>query len=78
LTVLFLLTAYGLRLAPGAGRTMAAAAGVFCVSLLARSLDQALCPSWPPGTHFIWHLLNAWVLYALSRAMVLAAAQRQT
>jgi hypothetical protein len=74
LTVLLAITAYGYTLAPQAGRSMALAAGVFCVSLLARTADQSLCPIWPMGTHFVWHLLNAWVLYALSRAMVLAAA----
>jgi hypothetical protein len=73
LAVLFALTAYGYALVPQAGRRMAVAAAVFCVSLLARTLDQTLCTSWPLGTHFIWHLLNGWVLYALSGAMVLGA-----
>jgi len=77
LTVLGAITVYGWTVAPQAGRTMAVATGVFCVSLLARSLDQALCSSWPPGTHFMWHLLNAWVLYTLSRAMVLGATARE-
>jgi hypothetical protein len=40
-------------------------AGVFLVSLIARSLDNALCAWWPYGTHFVWHILNAIVLYRL-------------
>jgi hypothetical protein len=73
LIVLFALTAYARTLDARAGRGMAAAAGVFCVSLLARSVDQSLCTAWPPGTHWFWHLLNAWVLYTLATAMLLCA-----
>ena len=70
LLVLGLLTAHALWRAPPAGRRMAAAAGVFLVSLLLRSIDRAVCASWPWGTHFLWHLLNAWVLFELSRALL--------
>ncbi len=70
--VLLALTAYARVRAPAAGRAMSQAAAVFCVSLLARTLDQQLCSSWHWGTHFAWHLLNAWVLYRLSQALVLA------
>jgi hypothetical protein len=48
---------------------MAAAAGVFMVSLTARTIDRNVCSVWPWGTHFVWHVLNAWVLYQLSRAL---------
>ncbi|MEQ9061543.1 MAG: hypothetical protein RLW61_19210, partial [Gammaproteobacteria bacterium] len=37
-------------------------AGLFVVALTARTADQALCPAWPWGTHFLWHLCNAAVL----------------
>ncbi|HKY01031.1 MAG TPA: ceramidase domain-containing protein [Burkholderiales bacterium] len=40
-----------------------AAAAVFVVAVILRSLDLALCANWPWGTHFIWHTLNAAVLY---------------
>jgi len=73
--VLIALTVYARALAPQAGRMMAGALAVFAVSLLARTVDQALCPSWAWGTHFIWHLLNAWVLYQLSRAVALAVVR---
>lgn len=43
---------------------------VFAVSLTLRSLDGALCQAVPFGTHFLWHLLNATVLYLLLRAAV--------
>jgi len=51
-----------------------AATGLFSLSLLLRSLDNALCPVWPIGTHLFWHLLNAAVL-ALSGEALLAAGR---
>jgi hypothetical protein len=50
------------------------ATGLFSLSLLLRSLDNALCPHWPIGTHLFWHLLNAAVL-VLSGQTLLAAGR---
>jgi hypothetical protein len=50
-------------------RRLVALAGLaFAVSLTMRSIDIALCGSVPLGTHWLWHLLNAMVLYLLLRA----------
>ena len=57
---------------PGAAR-LGAAAGVFVVSILFRSVDQTLCEAWPLGTHFAWHCLNAVVLYLTATALPAAA-----
>lgn len=46
------------------------AAALFTVSLSFRTLDPVLCAHWPLGTHFIWHILNAGVLYLTTRAYV--------
>jgi hypothetical protein len=46
--------------------------GLFSLSLLLRSLDNALCSLWPIGTHLFWHLLNAAVLVLSGRAVVAA------
>lgn len=51
-------------------RLLALAAGTFAVSLTMRSIDGLLCGSLPLGTHWLWHLLNALVLYLLLRAAV--------
>lgn len=67
--VLLTLTTYARRIAPEAGRRMTRASGVFAVSLAARTADLALCPVWPWGTHCVWHLLNAWILYQLGQAI---------
>ncbi len=40
------------------GRWLAAAAAVFTLSLVFRTLDRSLCPALPLGVHFLWHLLN--------------------
>ncbi len=46
------------------------AATLFGLSLTFRTLDLALCDSFPHGSHFLWHLLNSLVL-ALSAWSVL-------
>ncbi|HLL26500.1 MAG TPA: hypothetical protein VKT73_02465 [Xanthobacteraceae bacterium] len=64
-----------LQLQTGASEVAAAhwlwlATGIFIVSLLFRSIDFAVCSYFPVGTHFIWHCLNAAVLYVLLRAAI--------
>ncbi len=44
---------------------MLVTAGIFLVSLAFRTVDVASCGSLPLGTHFLWHVLNAVVLYRL-------------
>lgn len=46
------------------------ASGVFLLSLTFRSMDMMLCESVPIGVHFLWHLLNALVLYLSLRALI--------
>ncbi len=53
-------------------RGLAVAALLFAVSLALRTSDLALCPAFPLGTHFAWHLLNAAVLYVLLRTAIVA------
>jgi hypothetical protein len=54
---------------PGAP-TLLAAAGTFAVSLTFRTLDLPLCEMIPTGTHFLWHILNAVVLYLAALAII--------
>ncbi|MCJ2071701.1 ceramidase domain-containing protein [Methylobacterium sp. J-030] len=49
----------------GTGWRLAGIGCLFLVSLAARTVDQAACTSLPTGTHALWHILNAAVLYAL-------------
>jgi hypothetical protein len=56
----------------GVRRGLALAALLFAISLALRSVDIALCPAFPLGTHFAWHILNAVVLYILLRTAMAA------
>ncbi len=61
----------------GAGGAALGAAAVFAASIAARTLDMPICPIFPLGTHFLWHVLNAVLLYLLIRLVILhGAAQR--
>ncbi len=50
------------RRAPATARGLALGAGLLVLSLTFRSLDEPLCPTFPLGTHFLWHILNALML----------------
>ena len=60
-----------------AGPLILAGACVFLVSLSLRTIDRSLCPMTAIvggralGTHFLWHLCNATLLYLLLRAAIL-------
>jgi len=49
---------------------LALAVMIFTVSLALRTIDLAACEIFPIGTHFLWHLLNAVVLYVLMRTAI--------
>lgn len=75
LPVPVVIAAYALALRTRAAATakgLAAGAGILVVSLAFRSLDRAVCPAFPLGTHFLWHLLNAlmlgWMILTFARA----------
>lgn len=53
-----------------APRTLLLATLLFALSLLFRSIDNAICPRFAIGTHFLWHLLNAGVLYLAMRGLL--------
>lgn len=60
----------------GTARIVWAATAVFLASFAARTLDDRLCTLVPQGTHFLWHLLNALVLYLLIAAAIRTKASR--
>jgi len=43
---------------------------VFLVSLTFRTVDLAVCPTLPLGTHFMWHLLNGLMLGLLLQGLI--------
>jgi hypothetical protein len=61
---------------PQVRRSLGLAALVFAISLALRTADLAVCPAFPLGTHFAWHILNAAVLYVLLRTAIVARTRR--
>jgi len=47
-----------------------AAASIFLLSIFFRSIDNMICPQFILGTHFMWHILNAVVIYLAMRALI--------
>ena len=53
-------------------RGLAIGAGLLLLSLTLRTIDKAVCPGLPIGTHFLWHVLNGillgWMILVMHRA----------
>lgn len=62
------------RHAPAMARALWQGVAIFGVSLTLRSIDNVLCTAWPSGTHFAWHVLNAWLLGRLALALLAQAS----
>lgn len=54
-----------------------AAAAVFSVALIVRSIDLLVCRQFPIGSHFLWHVFNAVVVYLGMCAVIEILAQRR-
>lgn len=52
-------------------RGLAIGAGILVLSLVFRTMDQAICSIVPLGTHFLWHVLNGimlgWMILVMHR-----------
>ena len=53
---------------------LATAAFLFALSIFFRTIDRDVRYAFPLGTHFLWHLLNAGVLWLLLRTAIVANA----
>lgn len=47
------------------------AAILMTISLIFRTMDNAICETFSIGTHFLWHVCNGAVLYLLSKVLIL-------
>jgi len=54
----------------GVGHVFGKVLLVWCASLVFRTIDPLVCEAFPWGTHFLWHMLNAWVLWRLLRVLI--------
>ncbi len=59
------------------GRALLWAAFVFFLSLVFRSIDSAVCSTLPLGTHALWHMLNALVLWILMNAALVHGSEER-
>lgn len=78
-SVLLLIVLYALAAIPNHPRTgggMIGGALVLAISIAFRSIDDAVCPSFPLGTHFLWHCLNALMLGWMVLVMPSTAGNR--
>jgi hypothetical protein len=66
----------GLRRGTPAGQAMMAAGAVFVASIVFRIVDLDICGVLPVGTHFLWHILNAVVLYLVLRGAIAGTSAR--
>ena len=76
LPTLFFLVGAGIgiwRCDASAGKAFFAAAGLFVLSFIARTIDVPVCSHLSIGTHYFWHLFNAAVLFLLVRTIILHA-----
>jgi hypothetical protein len=49
---------------------MMTASILFSFSIAMRTIDLTICDNWPNGTHLLWHLSNAGVLYFVVKTYV--------
>lgn len=49
---------------------LVAGSALFVLAVFLRSIDNAVCASFPLGTHFFWHLLAATVVYLFIRGLL--------
>jgi len=56
---------------------IAGCAVMFALSLTLRTVDKRICDVMPTGTHFLWHVLNAMLIYTLMRVLLIFGRVRQ-
>ena len=70
LLVIFVLSAYHYQSRKLQRHLLLAAASVFLLSVVLRSVDIRICTRFELGTHFLWHVLNALVIYLAMRSLL--------
>lgn len=78
LPVLILIAGYAIatRTKPSISRGLWIGVALLAISLFLRSIDEAICTSFPIGTHFFWHILNGIMLTHLALVMARDAPMR--
>lgn len=74
LAAIFVVGALLYRNNAGLGGQVLLTGVIFAASIGFRMADEPLCAQWAIGTHFLWHILNSIVLFALLRVLILQRA----
>lgn len=61
---------------PAEAKTYAAALAFLSASLFFRILDVHICPHFPIGTHFLWHICNGGCIYYALKGLVVSTTTR--
>ena len=72
------LGAYHIRRSKREPWTLLIATIVFLIALTFRTIDKAVCGTFPCGTHFLWHLLNGMLVYLVIRSLIVNAPKDKT
>ena len=51
-------------------KTFWIASGLLACAFISRMVDMMLCPYFPLGTHFLWHVLNGIMMYVVVKALI--------
>lgn len=70
LLVVFVLGMYHYQKQKVGRSLLLSAASIFLLSIFFRSIDNMICTQFVLGTHFLWHILNALVIYLAMRALI--------
>ena len=70
ITLLFGISLYCYVARIPSARYFAIALVTFLISLTLRSFDMAICASFPFGIHFMWHILNAVVMFFVFKGII--------
>jgi hypothetical protein len=70
LLVIFVLGLYHYQSQNAERSLLLGAASLFLLSIFFRSIDNMICTQFVLGTHFLWHILNALVIYLAMRALI--------
>lgn len=63
-----------IRIKSPARNSVARVLMVWTISLIFRTVDGEWCVIFPIGTHFLWHIFNAYVTYTLLRTLITHSA----
>jgi len=72
--MLLLVAIYAVKKRYGFSHEFFIAALTFYIAITCRSIDNIVCPQFPLGTHFLWHIFNGVTMYFVMRGLTIERA----